>query len=166
MNRIRAVMRNTIAQAVRNRAAFVVMGIYLLLVPVLPFVVRGDGTLQGLVHVVITYLLILAAALLSILTVALASTTLYDDLRERQIFIIESKPVRRWQLLVGKLLGILVIDAVLLAFVAVIRGGCPACVCTDHHRAGPVECRRARADAPAGPRGAARPVAAACRVRR
>jgi len=124
MNRIRAVMRNTIAQAVRNRAAFVVMGIYLLLVPVLPFVVRGDGTLQGLVHVVITYLLILAAALLSILTVALASTTLYDDLRERQIFIIESKPVRRWQLLVGKLLGILVIDAVLLAFVAVALLAC------------------------------------------
>jgi|GEM_PF-4029059 len=131
MNRIRAVARNTIAQAVRNRVAFVVMGIYLLLVPLLPFIVRGDGTLQGLVNVVVTYLLILAGALLSVLTVALASTSLWDEMREKQIFVLESKPVRRWEILVGKFLGILLIDAVMLVFVGIALLACVRVIMTQ-----------------------------------
>jgi len=131
MNRIRAVARNTIAQAVRNRVAFVVMGIYLLLVPLLPFIVRGDGTLQGLVNVVVTYLLILAGALLSVLTVALASTSLWDEIREKQIFVLESKPVRRWEILVGKFLGILLIDAVMLVFVGIALLACVRVIMTQ-----------------------------------
>ncbi|MFW6107138.1 MAG: ABC transporter permease [bacterium] len=118
-----AFARNTIAQAIRIRVAFVIMGIYLVVVPALAFVVEGDGTLHGLLRVVITYDFIVAGFLLGVLTLALSTTTLWNELREKQIFLIESRPVRRWEVLVGKLLGILAIDAALLVFMGVVTWG-------------------------------------------
>jgi len=114
------IARNTLAQAIRVRVAFVIMAVYLVLVPALPFVVRGDGTLRGLLHVVIGYSLIVAGLLLGILTLTLSTTTLWTELRDKQILLLEAKPIRRWQILLGKLLGILLINAALLAFMGLV----------------------------------------------
>ena len=119
-----AVVRNTVAQAIRVRAAFAIMAVYLVLVPVLPFVVKGDGTLRGQLHVVINYSLIAAGLLLGVLTLAMSTTTLWSEIHEKQVYLLESKPLRRWQLLVGKLLGILSINAGLLAFMALVTWTC------------------------------------------
>ena len=118
-----AIARNTMAQAIRIRAAFAIMALYLALVCALPFVVEGDGTLRGLLHVLIGYSLIAAGVLLGILTLALSTTILWSEIHEKQIFILESKPVARWQILLGKLLGILAVDAGLLAFMALVTWG-------------------------------------------
>jgi len=123
-NPIWAVARNTIAQAIRIRVAFVIMVLYLVLVPAIPFVVEGDGTLRGQLHVVITYSLMAAGGLLGILTLALSTTTLWSEIHEKQIFLLETKPIRRWQILLGKLLGILAINAALLAFMGLVTWVC------------------------------------------
>jgi len=119
-HRVWAIARNTIAQAIRVRVAFVIMVVYLILVPSLPFLVEGDGTPRGLLHVVLTYSLIAAGALLGALTVAVATTTLWTEVRDKQIFLLEARPIRRYQVLLGKLLGILLINAALLAFMGVV----------------------------------------------
>jgi len=121
---IGAVIRNTIAQAIRVRAAFVIMVVYLVLVPLLPFVVKGDGTLGGQLHVVISYSFITAGLLLGILTLAMSTTTLWSEIHEKQIYLLESKPVSRWKVLLGKLLGILTINVVLLLFMALVTWTC------------------------------------------
>lgn len=119
-----AVIRNTIAQAIRVKAAFAILAVYLVLVPLLPFVIKGDGTLRGQLHVIIGYSLIAAGLLLGILTLAMSTTTLWSEINEKQVYLIESKPLRRWQLLAGKLLGILTINAALLVFMAVVTWTC------------------------------------------
>ncbi len=119
-----AVIRNTIAQAVRIKAAFAIMALYLVLIVVIPFAVKGDGTLAGQLHVVIAYAFIAAGILLGLLTLAMSTTTLWSELHEKQIYLLESKPVRRWQILLGKLLGILTINAVLLLFMGLVTWGC------------------------------------------
>lgn len=124
INSVRAVARNTVRQAIRVRIAFAIMAIYLILVPLLPFILKGDGTLRGLLHVVISYSLMMAGALLGLLTLALSTTTLWSELREKQIYLIESRPVHRWEVLLGKLVGILSIDVALLAFMALVTWGC------------------------------------------
>ena len=118
-----AVARNTLAQAIRVRVGFVIMALYLFLVPALPFFVQGDGTLAGLLHVVIGYSLIVAGTLLGVLTLALSTTTLWTEFRDKQIFLLESRPIRRWQVLLGKLLGILILNGALLAFMGVVTWG-------------------------------------------
>ena len=119
-----AIARNTVAQAVRVRVAFVIMAVYLVLVPVLPFILKGDGTPGGLLHVVITYSLILAGVLLGLLTLALSTTTLWTEIRDKQIYLLESRPVRRWHILVGKLAGILAVNAALLVFMGIVNVAC------------------------------------------
>lgn len=119
-----AVARNTIAQAIRVKAAFAIMVLYLVLVVAIPFTVKGDNTLRGQLHVVISYSFIAAGLLLGILTLAMSTTTLWSEVHEKQIFVVESKPIARWQVLVGKLLGIVTIDAALLLFMAVVTWGC------------------------------------------
>ncbi|MFW6162619.1 MAG: ABC transporter permease [Planctomycetota bacterium] len=119
-----AVARNTIRQAIRVKAAFAIMVLYLVLVVAIPFVVRGDNTLRGQLHVVISYSFIAAGVLLGILTLAMSTTALWSEVHEKQIFVVESKPISRWQVLAGKLLGILTIDAALLAFMALVTWGC------------------------------------------
>ncbi len=115
-----AIARNTIAQALRIRVAFVIMALYLVLVPLLPVFARGDGTLRGLLHVVIAYSIIVAGALLGILTLALATTSLWSELRDKQIYLLEARPIRRWQVILGKLLGIMAINAGLMVFMGIV----------------------------------------------
>ncbi|MBM4041679.1 MAG: hypothetical protein FJ290_24535 [Planctomycetes bacterium] len=117
------IARNTIAQAVRVKLAFVIMAAYLVLVLAIPFTVRGDGTLRGLLNVVINYSLIVGGLLLGILSLTLSTTSLWSEFRDRQIFLLEAKPLRRWQVLLGKLLGILLINAALLAFMGLVTWG-------------------------------------------
>ena len=119
-----AVVRNTIAQAIRVKAAFAIMVLYLVLVPLLPFIVKGDGTLAGQLHVVISYSFIAAGGLLGILTLAMSTTTLWAELHDKQIYLLESKPIRRWQVLLGKLLGIVTIDAALVLFMGLVTWTC------------------------------------------
>ena len=114
-----AIARNTVAQAIRIRVAFVIMAIFLILIPTLPFIVEGDGTLVGLLHVVITYAHIVAGVLLGLLTLAISTTTLWSDIQEKQIYLLEARPIRRWHLLVGKLAGILCVNAALLLTMAI-----------------------------------------------
>ncbi len=70
-----AVTRNTVAQAIRMKAAFVIIGIFIVFVPALPFLIKGDDTLHGLLRVVLTYAFIVASFLLAILTLSLSIFT-------------------------------------------------------------------------------------------
>ena len=118
-----AVARNTIAQAIRVRVGFALMALYLALVIGLPFFVQGDGTLRGQLHVLINFSLIVAGTLLAILTLALSTTTLWSEIRDKQIYLLEARPIRRWQVLLGKFLGLLAINAALLLFMGIVTWG-------------------------------------------
>jgi len=120
MRQIWAVTRHMVAQGVRMRVAMVVILIFVVLTPSLPFVLKGDGTLEGLVQVVVTYSLVLATILLSVLTLALSTASLCGEVRDKQLFILDTKPIARWQILAGKWAGIMLINLALLAFM----GGC------------------------------------------
>ena len=116
MRKIWAVARHMIAQGARMRVAAVVAAIFVVLVPSLPFLLKGDGTLLGQVQVFITYSLISSTMLLSVLTLTLSTASLCGEIRDKQIFILDTKPIARWQILAGKWLGIMAINLALLAF--------------------------------------------------
>ena len=116
MRQIWAVARHMVAQGVRMRVATVVIAVFVVMTPSLPFLLKGDGTLEGLVQVVITYSLILATILLSVLTLALSTASLCGEVRDKQLFILDTKPIARWQILAGKWVGVMLINIALLAF--------------------------------------------------
>ncbi|MEN6307067.1 MAG: ABC transporter permease [Anaerohalosphaeraceae bacterium] len=114
MDKIWAIARNTMAQALRMKIAGVVIVLLLILLPMMSMIMIGDGTLLGKLQTFSSYGLSLVGILLCILTIAISTFTLSDEMKRRQIFLVVTKPIRRWQILIGKFLGIAILDVVLL----------------------------------------------------
>ncbi len=114
MRSIWAVAVNTIKQALRMKIAVVFIILLLILLSVMGATMTGDGTLKGRLQSFISYGLSLTGFLLCLLTIAVSIYSLTSDLEQRQIYTVLTKPVRRWQLLLGKLLGVILLDVALL----------------------------------------------------
>lgn len=123
MRRIRAVATNTIRQALRMKVAAIFIVLLLVLLPVLGFTATGDGTLKGRLQTFLSYGTSLTALLLSLLTIIISIYTITSDIEYRQIYTVVTKPIRRYELLLGKLLGVIVLDIALLTlFAGIIYG--------------------------------------------
>jgi hypothetical protein len=120
MQRILAIAWLTWKAALRFKLFIVIAALLILAVVGLPLVIKSDGTAQGFTQIILTYTLSAITALLGISTLWLACGTLARDIEECQIQVVATKPIARWQIWIGKWLGIISLNAVLLA----ISGGC------------------------------------------
>ncbi len=114
MYRVWAIAANTIAQAVRMKVVGVVIVLLIILLPLMSMIMVGDGTLHGKLQTFISYGLSLASLLLCLLTIAVSTYTLTNDLKRKHIQLVVTKPIRRFQILCGKLLGVVILDVFLL----------------------------------------------------
>ncbi|MHC4351395.1 MAG: ABC transporter permease [Planctomycetota bacterium] len=120
MRSIWAVATNTIRQALRMKVAVVFMLLLFVLVPVLGFSATGDETLKGRLQTFVSYSLSLMSFLLCLLTIIVSVYTVTSDIEQRQIFTVITKPIRRYQFLLGKLVGVIVLDVMLLGLFSAI----------------------------------------------
>lgn len=120
MNSIWAVAKNTIKQALRMKIAVVFVILLLVLLPVLGVSTTGDETLKGRLQTFISYGLSLTSFLLCILTITISIYSVTNDIKEKQIFTIVTKPIRRVEFLTGKLLGVVLLNMILLGVFSVI----------------------------------------------
>lgn len=117
MSRIWAVARQMISEGLRMRIALFFLAVLALLMTG-AYWIRGDNTQVGAVKAFLSYSLTAVTLVLSLLTL-FQSRSLSDELSGRQIFLLMTKPLPRWQYMVGKWLGIVVLNACFLA----IAGG-------------------------------------------
>src|SRR5580698_4088104 len=120
MQRILAIAWLTWKAAVRFKLFLVIAVLLVLAVVGLPLVIRDDGTAQGFTQIILTYTLSTITVLLGLSTLWLSCGTLARDIEECQIQVVATKPVARWQIWLGKWLGIVSLNAALLA----ISGAC------------------------------------------
>ena len=120
MQKILAIAWLTWKAALRFKL-FLVIGVLLILAVVgLPLMIKDDGTARGFTQIILTYTLSAITALLGLSTLWLSCGTLARDIEECQIQVVATKPVARWQIWLGKWLGIMSLNAALLA----ISGSC------------------------------------------
>jgi len=81
----------------------------------LPILIKDDGTARGFTQILLTYTLSVIAALLGLSTLWLACGTLARDIEECQMQMVAVKPIARWQIWLGKWLGLISLNAALLA---------------------------------------------------
>lgn len=110
----------TLKAAIRSRLIWVLTTILIGGVVVLPLIVKDDGTARGFTQILLTYTLALTTALLGFATLWLACGTLARDVEECQIQVVAVKPISRWEIWLGKFLGIMALNAILLT----VAGGC------------------------------------------
>ena len=100
---------------------FLVIAVLLLAAVVgLPILIKDDGTASGFTQIILTYTLSAVTGLLGISTLWLSCGTLARDIEECQIQVVATKPIARWQIWLGKWLGIVLLNAVLLT----LSGAC------------------------------------------
>ena len=144
MHSIWAVARNTLAQALRMKIAAVVVLLLLILLPLMSMVMDGDGTLLGKLQTFTSYGLGLISLLLCILTIAISTFTLSNDIKRKHIFLVISKPIHRWQLVLGKLVAVILLNVILLS---IFSGVLYACTLLIPRMAGATEMEKIRAEA-------------------
>jgi hypothetical protein len=113
--RLAAIVGLTWKAAFRFRLFIVVAVLLLAAVVGLPLLIKDDGTAQGFTQILLTYTLSTITALLGLSTLWLACGTLARDIEECQMQMVAVKPVARWQIWLGKWLGIMSLNAALLA---------------------------------------------------
>ena len=115
MQRILAITRLTWKAAFRFRLFWVLLSLLLASVVLLPLLLKDDGTARGFIQIMLTYTLSVTASLLGFSTLWLACGTLARDIEDCQMQVVVVKPVARWQVWLGKWLGIMLLNATLLA---------------------------------------------------
>lgn len=121
MQRTLAIALLTWKAAFRFRLFLVVTVLLLGAVVGLPWMLNDPHfTAQEFTQVQLTYTLSTVTVLLGLATLWLACGTLARDIEECQMQVVATKPIARWQIWLGKWLGLLSLNAALLA----IAGSC------------------------------------------
>jgi hypothetical protein len=115
MHRILTIARLTWKSAFRYRIFWVLALILVGAVVGLPLILKDDGTAKGLTQIVLTYTLSIVTVLLGVATLWLSCGTLARDVEDCQMQMVATKPIARWQIWLGKWVGILGMNAMLLA---------------------------------------------------
>jgi hypothetical protein len=115
MQRIFAIAWLTWKAALRFRLFLVIAALLVAAVVGLPLIIKDDGTARGFTQILLTYTLSAITGLLGLSTLWLACGTLARDIEECQIQVVATKPIARWQIWLGKWLGIVTLNAALLA---------------------------------------------------
>ena len=106
--------------AFRFRLFLVIAVLLLVSVIGLPLLIKDDGTARGFTQILLTYTLTVITGLLGLSTLWLSCGTLARDIEECQIQMVATKPIARWQIWLGKWLGLMLLNGVLLA----LSGAC------------------------------------------
>ena len=120
MQRLFAIAWLTWKAAFRFRLFLVIAVLLLAAVVGLPILIKDDGTARGFTQILLTYTLSVITGLLGLSTLWLACGTLARDIEECQMQVVATKPIARWQIWLGKWLGIMSLNAALLA----LSGAC------------------------------------------
>src|SRR5947208_11463764 len=97
--------------AFRFRLFLVIAVLLLASVVGLPLLIKDDGTARGFTQILLTYTLSTISALLGLSTLWLACGTLARDIEECQMQVVAVKPIARWQIWLGKWVGIFSLTA-------------------------------------------------------
>lgn len=114
MRRVLAISRLTFWEGVRMRIVLVFIIVLIFVVLRLPFALRGDETLAGRLQTFLSYSLGALSVFMSLATVFLSCATLSKDIHERSIHLVVTKPVSRFQILLGKWLGVNALNLLLI----------------------------------------------------
>jgi hypothetical protein len=114
MQRLFAIAALTWKAAFRFRLFWVLAALLLGSVVVLPLILKDDQTARGFIQLLLTYNLTVITTLLGFSTLWLACGTLARDIEECQMQMVAVKPISRWQIWLGKWIGLVALNAALL----------------------------------------------------
>ncbi len=121
MGRILTIAHHTVREAVRMKVVMAFAVLILALICGLPFgIQRPNATVTATVQTFLTWSLTPLGVILSFLAVFMGCLSISDEMYHRQIYTLASKPIPRWQYIVGKWLGVVQVLTGLLVFAGLL----------------------------------------------
>ncbi len=112
-----------VAETIRRRVALLCTGLLLAGLALLPFMLRANPVVEYRLQSFLGYALFLTFFLLSILTIFGACGSLCEEIVDRRIQTVAVKPIGRTRFLIGKWLGLCLLDLILLAVAGGVISG-------------------------------------------
>ncbi len=113
-----AVARKMIVEALHRKVVVVLLLFFVVLMPSLPFILKTEGNFKSQVQIVISYSLTLAGVLLAVLAVFVCTASICSEIERKHVQITDTKPLARWQFVLGKLMGVVIMCSALLFLMA------------------------------------------------
>lgn len=113
-----AIAKNVLAEAVRMKISLVFIVMVMLLLAALPGMLNAEQPLRYRVQAFMSFGTGLSFWVIAVLTILFSAATLSTEQRERIIWQTMTKPVSAWSYILGKWLGVVGLNAVLLAVCA------------------------------------------------
>ncbi len=120
IRRILAIARNTLRAASRSRVALVLLILLVTVALALPRALKGDGTPASEIRMLLTWTLGTAVVLLAIATLWLGCSTTAGEIDDATLTGVKVSPVRSFEICLGKWLGLMTLNTVLLLVVIVL----------------------------------------------
>ncbi|MEM8784174.1 MAG: ABC transporter permease [Planctomycetota bacterium] len=112
------VARAILDEAIRQRIGLIFVVILIVFVPLLPLVL-SDSRLEYRVANFLRYSMMITGLVLSLMTILLCTRSVSREVESKVAFTTLTKPIARWQYLLGKWVGVTGLNAVLLAVAGV-----------------------------------------------
>ena len=113
------VARAIVEEAISTRLSIVLVMLVVVTLPALPLLLDPAERLAYRIQFFLNWSLSGATILLAMITIALGCGSVCGDIDSRQIHMALSKPLRRWEYLVGKWLGVVLLDLLLVGLVGI-----------------------------------------------
>lgn len=120
MTPVIAIARLIVSSAMHSKVLVSLSVSLLLSLLALPLALKGDGTAVGHIRLIILYPLSIAFFLLGIASLWMACGTISKEIADKSIHLVSTKPVHYLQIWLGKWLGILLINTVLLILTGIV----------------------------------------------
>ncbi len=113
--RITAVSLNTFRDYFFTPASIILL-IVLLLTPLLCSNLLGDGTAEGKFRVFVTYSFIIGSIIFTAINIFISCSSVSNEWKKKTLLNLDVKPIKRWEIIVGKWAGMLLINIVFVVF--------------------------------------------------
>jgi hypothetical protein len=123
MRSVWAIALISLRNAVRSRVVVLLLTVLVLGVIGIPLTVKSDGTLAGYVQILVRYTLGFTMGVLMLATVWAGCAAVASEIQRRQIHLLVTKPVSAAQIWLGKWLGLVILNTVVLAVCALVTYG-------------------------------------------
>ena len=100
--------------SLRYRFFWVMLVLLALSVGGLPLIVKDDGSAAGMTQILITYTLSMITAIMGAATLWISAGSLANDIENHQLQMVVTKPIAKWQIWLGKWIGVMSMNFVLL----------------------------------------------------
>lgn len=123
MIRILAIAALTLRGALRSRVLLALLVLLAVAVLGIPLTVQGDGTPGGRVQILLSYTLGFAGFMASAAALWSGCGAISAEIEDRQLHLVMTKPVQALELWMGKWLGLLALNALLVGFSGAVTYG-------------------------------------------